>query len=69
MITLITHLNFFSEVSDSTHIQMNINPVMEGVIGGEEVDPGKCMRRQRWWTDNFLRQIGRYHKTCEIFLC
>ena len=53
---------------------ININPVMEGRIGGEEVnsemegviegevDHGKWMRRQRRWTDNFLRQIGRYYR-------
>ena len=44
-----------------------VNSEMEGVIEGE-VDHGKWMRRQRRWTDNFLRQIGRYHKTCENFL-
>ena len=35
---------------------------MAEVVGEKEVDNVKWERRQRRWTDNFLRQIRRYHK-------
>ena len=31
-------------------------------VGGEEVNQAKWKRRQIRWTDNFLRQICRYHR-------
>ena len=40
---------------------------MERVTGGEEVAQGKWERRQRWWTDNLLRQIRRYRRNMRQF--